>query len=563
MGKYKKIGKNSRVLRRLLAVGGTVPVVAIFLLYNSVSSNISELGVKYKLLFAEPSLLSHPKRNTSRAPPPNQKRTNAIPSILRQFEENNNNNLFFPKDSNEDSRPILVICGGGGVDSYDKVFDTLHMFSNFTILRLLQNQIPPPFNTTNPVFLHGENCKDHPYVVESMERRKRSPYLVSMKEENWTSSSLLSSPSSWVHGVHWPNFFTTNSSNGHDGNANKYLRVIHERPAILKVLGEVFWRQHYRDVNGDFVVYREVETLIPNVLTIHFLQGVSTSMTRGWEGAFGFRNTTYILQNTVAHPHKRFRDKGDGSVINNSMVDIDDDGYYKKFCSFVIRFNSTNLIHMFNNTFYDTDALVRHMFFRQLSKSYKPCERVTNCSGNPYMSFKCMVGYKFHITMENTNLDGYVSEKLFNGALAGGIPIYFGASNVGKYTNKKSFVHCDVNKTILEEMRSFYPRTSRPRHFLFNRSASSSSWPTDEELYTWADGYLRPELEPCVRRVMELDGNDELYEATLREPFLLDGDIMSGAYPLRGVMLAYNLLSSSEEEARRFGFRTLPPDTLV
>ena len=49
--------------------------------------------------------------------------------------------------------------------------------------------------------------------------------------------------------------------------------------AIIKVYGEVFWRMHYstqscNDV--DFVVYREVETILPDCLTIHYLQGVST-----------------------------------------------------------------------------------------------------------------------------------------------------------------------------------------------------------------------------------------------------------------------------------------------
>ncbi|KAL7529486.1 hypothetical protein ACHAXR_002993 [Thalassiosira sp. AJA248-18] len=196
---------------------------------------------------------------------------------------------------------------------------------------------------------------------------------------------------------------------------------------------------------------------------------------------------------------------------------------------------------MFNSTRYETDAFVRHMFFLQLSE-YKPCERITDCpSGDPYTGFKCMVGYKFHITMENTLIDGYVSEKLFNGALGGGIPIYFGASDVGKYVNEKSFIHCDVSREVIDEMRSFYPRRPRQgdRPFLFNYS---SSWPTDKELLSWADKYLRPQLDPCVKRVVELDSNDEDFMSVLNEPFILNKDIMSGVYPLKGVALAYNLL---------------------
>ncbi|KAL7529695.1 hypothetical protein ACHAXR_003104 [Thalassiosira sp. AJA248-18] len=182
------------------------------------------------------------------------------------------------------------------------------------------------------------------------------------------------------------------------------------------------------------------------------------------------------------------------------------------------------------------------MFFLQLSE-YKVCEKIASCPGSPYQSFKCMVGYKFHITMENTLVDGYVSEKLFNGALGGGIPIYFGAPDIGKYVNQHSFIHCNVSREVIDEMRAFYPRRSRPRPFLFK---NSTSWPTDEELLSWADEYLRPQLEPCVKRVIELDNNDEDYISVLREPFIKKGDIMSGQYPLRGVALAYDLLRSPE-----------------
>ncbi|KAL7537627.1 hypothetical protein ACHAXR_007973 [Thalassiosira sp. AJA248-18] len=391
-------------------------------------------------------------------------------------------------------------------------------FSNFTVIRLSKNETPPPWNAT--AFLHIEKkCANHPYVVESIERRNRSPFLVASNRsahemEHDYDLSL------WVHGVHWPAF---------SANSNKYLRVIRDRPAIIGMRTEVFWRGQY-ERNGcgdlDFVVYREVETPIPDCLTIHSLQGVSTTTMRGIDGEFGFRNTSKILVKAVAHPHKP-----------RGKVE------YEKFCSFMVRYNSTSLAYMFNHTKYDTDAFVRHMFFLQLSE-YKPCERVTDCRiSNPYKAFRCMVGYKFHITMENTLMDGYVSEKLFNGALGGGIPIYFGASDIGKYVNKKSFIHCDVSRKVIDEMRSFYPRSQqkRPRPFLFK---NSSSWPTDEELLSWADKYLRPQLDPCVKRVVELDSNDEDFMSVLNEPFILNKDMMSGAYPLRGVALAYNLLTS-------------------
>ena len=185
------------------------------------------------------------------------------------------------------------------------------------------------------------------------------------------------------------------------------------------------------------------------------------------------------------------------------------------------------------------------MFFRQLSE-YKTCKWILNCSaGGPYNLFHCMIGYKFHITMEeeeNTLIDGYISEKVFNGALAGGFPIYFGASDIAKYVNSWAIVHCDVSKEVIKEMRSFYPRTKRPQYFYFDNRSNESTWPTDEELFVWADSYLCPQLDPCVKRVVELDTNDTAFREVINKPFINNQDILSGEYPLRGVQLAHNVL---------------------
>jgi len=93
-------------------------------------------------------------------------------------------------------------------------------------------------------------------------------------------------------------------------------------------------------------------------------------------------------------------------------------------------------------------------------------------------------------------------------------------------------------------MRSYYPRGQKPRPFLFK----NSSRPTDEELITWADHYLRGQLDACVKQVIELDRNDEMYRSVLQEKFIVNPDIMSGVYPMRGVALAHSLLVNSPNE---------------
>jgi hypothetical protein len=51
--------------------------------------------------------------------------------------------------------------------------------------------------------------------------------------------------------------------------------------------------------------------------------------------------------------------------------------------------------------------------------------------------------YKFVLCFENSREDGYISEKLFSGFLAGAIPIYFGARDISRYIPKECYIEFD------------------------------------------------------------------------------------------------------------------------
>lgn len=66
------------------------------------------------------------------------------------------------------------------------------MFSDFTLVRLKQNEKPPGWNAT--VFLEPSGCEDHEYVKEAMRLREESLFLSApgiSAAENGT----------WLHGV--------------------------------------------------------------------------------------------------------------------------------------------------------------------------------------------------------------------------------------------------------------------------------------------------------------------------------------------------------------------------
>lgn len=83
--------------------------------------------------------------------------------------------------------------------------------------------------------------------------------------------------------------------------------------------------------------------------------------------------------------------------------------------------------------------------------------------------------YKFTIAFENSNTDGYTTEKLSDALFAHSIPIYFGNPKVGLEYNKKAFIHVNDYDT----------------------------------------------LEDVVKKVIELDNDDDAYMAMLNEPPLL------------------------------------------
>lgn len=355
-------------------------------------------------------------------------------------------------------------------------------------------------------------CENHTYVREAIRRRRYSDFLDGTTSPLWEG---------WKDGVYWPK-----------GMKVTQLRSIQNRPALVGIRGEVFWRNKGDSCSDvDFIVDRQTERAFDDCFTIHFIQGMAGPYLREYAetkdaGGIGIQQTLDTYTKKVLHP------KADPNVSYP----------YREFCSFLVRFDPYNLVSMFNSTRYDIDALVRHLFFRQLSE-YKPCTRVTDCGGNPYNSYLCMSQYKFHITMENSLVDGYISEKIFNGALGSGIPIYFGASDVGSFINIESIVHCNVSRSVIEEMRTFYPRVKRPRPFLFNRT-STGLFPTEDELYRWADGFLRPQLTPCVNRVIELDKDEAAFKRVVSEPFITNPDMLNGMYPFRGIELGLNALNS-------------------
>ena len=78
-------------------------------------------------------------------------------------------------------------------------------------------------------------------------------------------------------------------------------------------------------------------------------------------------------------------------------------------------------------------------------------------------NYEMFAKYKFCLVMENTNQEGYITEKILNAFLGGCIPIYYGTTQVFDVFNAKAFVYYDIHNP--------QPAIDKVRHLHANPTA--------------------------------------------------------------------------------------------
>ena len=138
-----------------------------------------------------------------------------------------------------------------------------------------------------------------------------------------------------------------------------------------------------------------------------------------------------------------FWQKLDNNYFNSIRKKILKNPKRQKFCSALI------------SNYYSSDKF-RINFINELSK-YKIVDMGgkfhNNINGRVKDKIKFLNLYKFSIAMENSEGDGYLSEKIVHSFLAGNIPIYYGDYMIDEYINIKSFILIRGEKDIQEKIK--------------------------------------------------------------------------------------------------------------
>ena len=115
-----------------------------------------------------------------------------------------------------------------------------------------------------------------------------------------------------------------------------------------------------------------------------------------------------------------------------------------KFCAALIGNTSPRMSDFF-----------RLEFIEELNK-YKKVDMggryKNNVGGLVRNKTEFLQNYKFSIAMENTNGDGYITEKIIDAFNAGTIPIYYGSYMVDEYINPKAYILVNGPKDMYEKI---------------------------------------------------------------------------------------------------------------
>lgn len=135
------------------------------------------------------------------------------------------------------------------------------------------------------------------------------------------------------------------------------------------------------------------------------------------------------------------------NIINNSFIGKRRESLLKnlpkkkKFCAAVI-------------SNYRNYSRFRLDFINQLNK-YKKVDmggKYKNNVGKIKNKILFLSSYKFSIAMENSEADGYFSEKIIDAFLAGTIPIYYGNYMIDEYINPNSYILIRGKNDIKEKI---------------------------------------------------------------------------------------------------------------
>lgn len=199
-----------------------------------------------------------------------------------------------------------------------------------------------------------------------------------------------------------------------------------------------------------------------------------------------------------------------------------------KFCAF--------LAGECDKLIYPADAALRSAFFDLMGERYQSCEAIGRCRMSSaaretftrsrfvggQSSIELVQPYRFVLSFENMLMPGYISERVPQTLLAGGVPIYFGdVEELANHVNLDRVIACEG--FTLAKLR------------LFRADVGKFNPKEPERRIEAAKAFFRSELEQCVDRVAALDADAAAYDAFVAKPKLPNNSLRGTIFDIHTV----------------------------
>lgn len=114
--------------------------------------------------------------------------------------------------------------------------------------------------------------------------------------------------------------------------------------------------------------------------------------------------------------------------------------------------------------------------------------------------------YRYALVMENSNVPGYVSEKIIEAFLSGTVPIYYGSEIVFDIFNPKAFIYFDVenpDKSLTQIQ--FLEQNPAEYDKLLNEPILANGQETLEKYFSWDETVGGGQLKKRIRKMVGFD----------------------------------------------------------
>ncbi|KAL9178441.1 hypothetical protein ACHAXT_003771 [Thalassiosira profunda] len=121
-----------------------------------------------------------------------------------------------------------------------------------------------------------------------------------------------------------------------------------------------------------------------------------------------------------------------------------------------------------------------------------------------------MVPFRFALVMENSNVKGYVTEKIANAFMASTVPIYYGTTDIFKLFNKDAFIYYDIQDPQPALDRIAYLETNRTAYAeVLAQPILADGEQTLQDYFSFIDdvggGKLRQQIRDMVLGAKEIN----------------------------------------------------------